>query len=69
MGIKPVIKPGRNARTDRSPPEKRFSTIIFKRLWGKKWSRLVDYGGRWRQRSQHSNAYTENTPCQKTWRP
>jgi len=36
MGIKPVIKPGRNARTDRGPPEKRFSTIIFKRLWGKK---------------------------------
>jgi len=30
------------------------------------WSRLVGYGGRWRQHSQHSNAYTENTPWLKT---
>jgi len=63
------IKPRRNARTDRGPPERRSSAIIFKMLGGKMWSRLMGYGGRWRQHSQHSNAYTENTVWPKTWRP
>ena len=68
MGIKPIIKPRRNARADRGPQERRSSAIIFKMLGEKMWSRLVGYGGRWRQRSQHSNAYTENTACPKTWK-
>jgi hypothetical protein len=32
MGIKPIIKPRRNARTDRGPPERRSSVIMFKTL-------------------------------------
>jgi len=61
MSVKPIIKPRRNARADRGPPERRSSAIIFKMLGEKMWSRLMGYGGRWRQHSQHSNAYTENT--------
>jgi hypothetical protein len=34
MGIKPIIKPRRNARTDRGPPERRVSVIMFKVLGG-----------------------------------
>jgi len=69
MGVKPIIKPRRNARADRGPPERRSSAIILKRLGEKMWSRLVGYGRRWRQHSQHSNAYTENIAWLKTWRP
>jgi len=48
MGVKPIIKPRRNARTDRGPPERRFSVITFKELGEKMWGRLMGYGGRWR---------------------
>ena len=58
-GIKPIIKPRRNARMDRGPPEKRSSAITFKELG--EWGRLMGYGGLLRRCSQHSNAYTENT--------
>jgi len=47
MGVKPIIKPRRNARTDRGPPERRFSVITFKELGEKMWGRLMGYGGRW----------------------
>jgi len=70
-GIKPIIKPGRNAGTDRDPPERRSSAIIFKMLGEEEWSRRMSYGGHGgllKQHSQHSNAYTENTARQKTWR-
>jgi len=67
-GIKPIIKPRRNARTDRGPPERRNSVIILKTLGEKEWGRMVGYGRRWRQHSQHSNAYAENTACPKTWK-
>jgi len=68
-GINPIIKPRRNARTDRGPPEKRNSVMMLKTLCEKEWSKRMGYGGRWRQRSQHSNAYTENAAWLKTWRP
>jgi hypothetical protein len=32
MGIKLIIKPRRNARTDRGLPERRTLVIIFKRI-------------------------------------
>jgi hypothetical protein len=34
MKIKPIIKPRRNARTDRGPPERRNSVTILKNSWG-----------------------------------
>jgi len=38
MDVKPIIKPRRNARTDRGPPERYSSVIMFKRLeeWGRR---------------------------------
>jgi transposase len=47
MGIKSIIKPRRNARTDRGPPERRSSAIMFKTLGEKAWSRAKGYGRRW----------------------
>jgi len=47
MGVNPIIKPRRNARTDRGPPERRVSVIMFKVLGGKEWSRMMGYGRRW----------------------
>jgi len=46
-GIKPIIKPRRNARTDRDPPERRTSAIMFKELGEEEWSRVMGYGRRW----------------------
>jgi hypothetical protein len=46
MGIKPIIKPRRNARVDRGPPERRNSAIILKTLGEKAWGRLMGYGRR-----------------------
>ena len=69
MGVKPIIKPRRNARTDRGPPERRLFSHNIREAWGEKWSRVMDYCRRWRQHSQHSNAYAENTAWLKTWRP
>jgi len=67
-GIKPIIKPRRNARTDRGPPERRNSVMMLKTLGEEGWSKRMGYGRRWRQHSQHSNAYKENTPWLKTWK-
>jgi hypothetical protein len=47
MSIKPIIKPRRNARVDRGPPERRSSAIMFKTLGEKAWSRAKGYGRRW----------------------
>jgi len=47
MGINPIIKPRRNARTDRGPPERRSSVIILKTLGEREWSRVMGYGRRW----------------------
>jgi hypothetical protein len=47
MGVNPIIKPRRNARTDRGPSERRVSVIMFKVLGEKAWSRVMGYGRRW----------------------
>jgi hypothetical protein len=47
MGIKPIIKPRKNARTDRGPPERRNSVIILKTLGEEEWSKVMSYGRRW----------------------
>jgi hypothetical protein len=47
MGVKPVIKPRGNARTDRRPPEKRSSVMILKTIGEKAWGRMMGYGRRW----------------------
>jgi len=47
MGINPIIKPRKNARTDRGPPERRTSAIMFKMLGEREWSRRMGYGRRW----------------------
>jgi len=67
-GIKPIIKPRKNARTERGPPERRNSVMMLKTIGEEEWSRATGYGRRWRQHSQHSNAYTENTAWLKTWK-
>jgi len=47
MGIKPIIKPRKNARTDRGPPEGRNSVMILKTLGEEEWSKVMSYGRRW----------------------
>jgi hypothetical protein len=47
MNIKSIIKPRRNARVDRGPPERRNSVTILKTLGEKAWSRAKGYGRRW----------------------
>jgi hypothetical protein len=47
MGVKPIIKPRRNARIDRGPPERRRSVMTLKALEEKGWSRVMGYGRRW----------------------
>jgi len=47
MGVKPIIKPRKNARADRGPPERRRSAMMLKTLGEKEWSRATGYGGRW----------------------
>jgi hypothetical protein len=37
MNIKSIIKPRRNARVDRGPPERRSSVMILKTLGEKAW--------------------------------
>jgi transposase len=46
MGIKPIIKPRRNTRVDRGPPERQSSVMILKTLREKGWSRAKGYGKR-----------------------
>jgi hypothetical protein len=47
MGVKPIIKPRRNARIDRGPPERRRSVMTLKALGEGEWSRVMGYGRRW----------------------
>jgi len=47
MKIIPIIKPRKNARIDRGPPERCNSIKIFKNLGEKEWSKMMDYGKRW----------------------
>jgi hypothetical protein len=47
MGIRPVVKPRANARTDRGPPERRMSAAILKMFGERGWSIVMGYGRRW----------------------
>jgi hypothetical protein len=47
MKIIPIIKPRKNARIDRGPPERCNSIKIFKNLGEKEWSKIMNYGKRW----------------------
>jgi hypothetical protein len=47
MGIRPIIKPRANARTDRGPPERRISAAILKMFGERGWSIVMGYGRRW----------------------
>ena len=47
MGIRPIIKPRANARTDRGPPERRTSAAILRTFGEKGWSVFMGYGRRW----------------------
>jgi hypothetical protein len=47
MGIRPIIKPRANARTDRGPPERRISAAILKMFGERGWSMFMGYGRRW----------------------
>jgi hypothetical protein len=46
-GIKPIIKPRKNARADRGPPERRNSVMMLKMLGEREWSGRMGYGRRW----------------------
>ena len=46
MKIIPIIKPKKNARIDRGPPERCNSIKIFKNLGEKEWSKVMNYGNR-----------------------
>ncbi|MEM1967321.1 MAG: IS5 family transposase [Nitrososphaerota archaeon] len=47
MGIEPVIKPRRNAGTDRGPPSRRSSARMIRDYGYDIWRRVVGYGKRW----------------------
>jgi len=48
IGINPIVKPRRNARADRAPPERRTSKIMmFKMLGERECGRVRGYGRRW----------------------
>jgi hypothetical protein len=47
MGVRPIIKPRANARTDRGPPERRISAAILKMFGERGWSMFMGYGRRW----------------------
>ncbi|MBS7635412.1 transposase [Candidatus Bathyarchaeota archaeon] len=47
MGVKPIIKPRRNARADRGPPERRLAVRLIRRLGDGGWAGMMGYGRRW----------------------
>jgi hypothetical protein len=46
-GIEPIIRPRRNARTDRGPPSRRSAARMIRDYGYRLWSRIVGYGRRW----------------------
>jgi hypothetical protein len=46
-GIEPIIRPRRDARTDRGPPSRRSAARMMRDYGYRAWSRIVGYGGRW----------------------
>ncbi|MEM2305422.1 MAG: transposase [Candidatus Methanomethylicia archaeon] len=47
MGVKPVIKPRRNARDDIGPPERCRMVRLIGRMGDEGWAGMVGYGRRW----------------------
>ncbi|MEM2169633.1 MAG: transposase [Candidatus Bathyarchaeia archaeon] len=54
MGVKTVIKPGRNAEADRGPPERRRADRLIRRMDDEEWTRIVSYGRRWTVKTESS---------------
>jgi hypothetical protein len=46
-GIEPIIRPRRDARTDRGPPSRRSAARMIRDYGYRAWSRIVGHGGRW----------------------
>jgi hypothetical protein len=46
-GIEPIIRPRRNARTDRGPPSRRSAARMIRYYGYRIWSKMVGYGRRW----------------------
>jgi len=46
-GIEPIIRPRRNARTDRGPPSRRSAARMIRYYGYRLWSKMVGYGRRW----------------------
>jgi hypothetical protein len=46
-GVEPIIRPRRDARTDRGPPSRRSAARMIRDYGYRAWSRIVGYGGRW----------------------
>jgi hypothetical protein len=64
VGVRPIIKPRANARTDRGPPERRASAAILKMFGGRGWSMFTGYGRRWAVEtalSTYKRLYGEHT--------
>jgi hypothetical protein len=64
MGVRPIIKPRANARTDRGPPERRASAAILKMFGERGWSMFMGYGRRWAVEtalSTYKRLYGEHT--------
>ncbi|MEM2193389.1 MAG: transposase [Candidatus Methanomethylicia archaeon] len=67
MGVKPVIKPRRNARDDRGPPERCRMVRLIEKVGDEGWAGMVGYGRRWAVETMFStlNASMENTAWRK----
>ncbi|MEM1547199.1 MAG: hypothetical protein QXP91_12180 [Candidatus Methanomethylicia archaeon] len=65
--MKPIIKPRRNARDDRGPPERCKMVRLIKKVDDEGWAGMMGYGRRWTVETAFStlNASTENTAWQK----
>jgi IS5 family transposase len=46
-GIEPIIRPRRNARTDRGPPSRRSAARMIRYYGYRAWRKMVGYGRRW----------------------
>ncbi len=47
ISVKPIIKPRRNARADRGPPERRRAARLIRRMGDEGWAGMMGYGRRW----------------------
>jgi hypothetical protein len=67
-GIEPIIRPRRNARTDRGPPSRRSAARMIRDYGYRAWSRIVGHGGRWMAEtaiSRFKALFGEHPPSRK----